>query len=100
MTLVERLEPGITVKRKGAAVFDVDERPSTLQLQAFCNRYGTGGGMRKMMAASIGLPQNTFDDYYYGKRDRQIPASSWTLLRITWDSLALAEWQKRRPQHE
>lgn len=100
MTLVEYLVPGIPIPRKGDAVFDVNQRPSTLQLQAFCNRYGRGAEMRRMMAKSIGIPQNTFDDYYYGKRERQMPAPSWAFLRITWDALALAEWQKRRPRHE
>jgi hypothetical protein len=81
-------------------MFDINERPTTLQLQVFCNRFGTGTSMRKKLAESIGMVPSTFDDYYYGKRGRRMPAPSWGYLRITWDALLHAEWHKQRPQHE
>lgn len=80
---------------------NIHERPTTLQFQAFCNRYGAMHmAKRKKMAASIGMNLGTFNDYYYGKRGKLIPAPAWILLQITWDALLLAQWQKNRPQHE
>jgi hypothetical protein len=67
----------------------------------FCNRFGTGTAMHARMARSISMPLPTFEDYYYGKRGKTMPATPWILLRITWDALLLAQWQQQhRPTDE
>lgn len=84
--------------------FDLLARPTALELQIFQGRQLPGiepVKAMKVMAASIGVPFSTYEGYYYGKRSGRMPAPLWTLLRITWDALAFAEWQReRRPSHE
>lgn len=84
--------------------FDLHTQPTAAELQFFQGRclpdVRPVKAMR-MMAASIGMKPGTYEAYYYGKRSKQMPARDWAFLRITWDSLYLAQWQRDcRPSHE
>lgn len=82
----------------------ITERPTGAQLEEFRQRCGLRGNdtqQRQALADSIGMSFDTYKQYVYETRGAQMPAQAWTLLRITWDALLLAEWQREiRPQHE
>lgn len=87
---------------EGQRVFDINERPAGWQLQAFQSRCRINGRVpeNQEMADSIGIPLSTYEGYLYEKRGNRAPAPVWTLLRITWDALLLAEWQPQRPKQD
>lgn len=83
-------------------MFNIHERPTGQQLEAFRLRclYRGRAPMQQEFADSIGMPLNTYRMYVGEKRGVLMPCHAWTLLRIRWDALLLAQWQQLAPPHE
>lgn len=102
MTLVERLQPDIQFPRKGPPMYDWEVSPPGFVLARFREKIIIDGApcTQARFAQSILITVERQQAYEQEKRGRRMPAAIWMLARITWDALALAEWQQRRPQHE
>lgn len=89
-------EPG----SEGQRVFNINERPTGQQVEAFRKRciYRGRTPTQQEFADSIGLPLSTYQGYAIEKRGVQMPAQTWTLLRIRWDALLLGQWQQQGPK--
>jgi len=83
-------------------VFNIHERPTGEQLEAFRKRCRYRGRVptQQEFADSIGMPVRTYRGYAIETKGTQMQAQAWTLLRITWDALLLAQWQQLAPPHE
>jgi hypothetical protein len=83
--------------------FNITERPTGAQLEAFRHRCSFRGRIptQQEFADSIGMPVNTYRGYAIETKGTLMQAQAWTMLRITWDALLHAQWeQQHRPTHE
>lgn len=82
--------------------FNIHERPTGAQLEAFRLRCRLRGRVptQEEFADSIGMPLGTYCGYAIETKGTLMRAQAWTLLRITWDALLLAQWEQQRPKHE
>ena len=84
-------------------MFNINERPTGTQLEAFRLRCRYRGRVptQQEFADRIGMPLSTYTQYARETRGKQMPNRDWTLLRITWDALLHAQWaQQHRPKHD
>jgi hypothetical protein len=78
-------------------MFSITERPTGDQLEEFRKNLeipGTATQQRQTLADSIGMPFDTYKMYVYETREAQMPAQAWAMLRITWEPLQHATWQR------
>lgn len=83
-------------------MFSLNEQPTGAQLQAFrhrCRHRGRGPTQQEF-ADRLGIPVSTYRGYEIETNGTLMPAPTWTLTRITWDALMLAQWQQQRPKDE
>jgi hypothetical protein len=82
-------------------VFNIHERPTGQQLEAFRLRCVYRGRVptQQEFADSIGMPVSTYRGYCIETKGTLMQAQAWTLLRITWDALLLAQWQQQHRPH-
>jgi hypothetical protein len=82
-------------------VFKVYE-PSGAELKAFRESIIINGVVctQEQFAAPVGIKAERQSAYEQEKRGKRMPAHMFTLARITWDALALAEWKKTRPKRD
>jgi hypothetical protein len=83
-------------------MFDIHAQPTGSELQAFrCSIWINGTVCtQQQLADSIGTTADRIHTWEVEKGGTLMPAPWWTLTRITWDALALAEFQKIRPKRD